>query len=329
MKNILFRFLTMLLYGLTLLLLIATAAAHLGRWDWRADLFSHFVAHYAALALLATIGLLALGRRQWALIATAVFVLQVYQLTPLWHRSHHGKARGAEREKITVLQFNGKFTHPQPENVVDWILFNKSRADVVVLLEVSEKWNKALRRLQKRYPHHAVELRDSPFGIGVFTDLPGASLRLKHIGARKLPAAVLRAVTREKKIPFVLYAAHPTPPISRALSDLRDRDLLIVAGMIASEPQQNKILVGDLNTTQWSPSFKLLAATAGLYDAQEGFGFHPTWPVFGIAKIFGVPIDHTLVSPSIRIVDRIVGPDLKSDHLPVMTIMELSRPQRP
>ncbi len=313
----------MLLYSLTLSLLIATAAVHLGRWDWRADLLSHFVAHYAALALLATIGLLALGRRQWAFIAVVVFILQAYQLTPLWHRFHHGKARGAEREKITVLQFNGKFIHPQPENVVDWILF-KSRADVVVLLEVSDRWSTALRRLEKRYPRHAVELRENPFGIGVFTDLPRASLRLKHIGARKLPAVVLGAATREKKIPFVLYAAHPTPPISRALSELRDRDLLILAGMIASEPQQNKVLVGDLNTTQWSPSFKLLAATAGLYDAQEGFGLHPTWPVFGMAKIFGVPIDHTLVSPSIRVVDRVVGPALKSDHLPVMTTLELA-----
>ncbi len=314
----------MLLYGLTLSLFIATAAAHLGRWDWRADLFSHFVAHYAALALFATIGLLALGQRRWALIATAVFVLQVYQLTPLWHRSPHGKARGAEREKITVLQFNGKFDHPQPENVVDWIIFNKTRADVVVLLEVSERWRSALKRLEKHYPHHAVELRENPFGIGVFTDLPRASLRLKHIGARKLPAVVLGAATREKKIPFVLYAAHPTPPISRALSELRDRDLLILAGMIASEPQQNKVLVGDLNTTQWSPSFKLAAATAGLYDAQEGFGLHPTWPAFGIGGFFGVPIDHTLVSRSVRVVERTVGPDLKSDHLPVMTILELA-----
>lgn len=324
MKNFLVRSLTTLLYGLTLSLLVATAAAHLGRWDWRADLFSHFVAHYAALALLAAVGLLALGRRQWAFIAVVVFVLQVYQLTPLWHRPHHGRARGADREKITVLQFNGKFDHPQPENVVDWIIFNKTRADVVVLLEVSERWRRALKRLEKHYPHHAVELRENPFGIGAFTDLPRASLRLEHIGARKLPAAVLAAATREKKIPFVLYAAHPTPPISRALADLRDRDLLIVAGMIASESPQNKILVGDLNTTQWSPSFKLLAATAGLYDAQEGFGLQSTWPVFGIARFFGVPIDHTLVSPSIRVVDRIVGPDLKSDHLPVMTILELA-----
>ena len=152
MKNILIRFLTMLLYGLTLLLLIATAAAHLGRWDWRAGLFSHFVAHYAALALLATIGLLALGRRHGRSLPQLFFVLQVYQLTPLGIGLITARRGGAEREKITVLQFNGKFTHPQPENVVDWILFNKSRADVVVLLEVSEKWNKALRRLQKRYP---------------------------------------------------------------------------------------------------------------------------------------------------------------------------------
>lgn len=315
----------MLLYGLTLSLLIATAAGHLGRWDWRADLFSHFVPHYAVLGLLAAIGLLALGRRQWAFIAVVVFVFQVYQLTPLWHRSHHGKARGGE--KITIVQFNGKFNHSHPENVVDWIIFNKTRADVVVLLEVSERWRRALKRLEKHYPHHAVELRENPFGIGVFTDLPRASLTLKHIGARKLPAAVLRAVTREKKIPLVLYAAHPTPPISKGLSEARNKDLLTLAGMIASESRQNKILLGDLNTTRWSPWFKLFAATSGLHDAQEGFGFQPTWPAFGLARFFGVPIDHTLVSRSVRVVERTVGPDLKSDHLPAVTILEPGGPK--
>ncbi len=35
--------------------------------------------------------------------------------------------------------------------------------------------------------------------------------------------------------------------------------------------------------------------------------------------LWGIAIDHTLVTPGARIVQREVGPDLGSDHLPVRT----------
>jgi endonuclease/exonuclease/phosphatase (EEP) superfamily protein YafD len=42
--------------------------------------------------------------------------------------------------------------------------------------------------------------------------------------------------------------------------------------------------------------------------------------------VLRIPIDHCLVSPSVAIVDRRVGPPVGSDHLPVFVDFAISGP---
>ena len=84
---------------------------------------------------------------------------------------------------------------------------------------------------------------------------------------------------------------------------------------------RHTIIAGDLNITRWSPWFEVLTGAGGLRDGQEGFGLQTTWPS-RMGRWFGIAIDHTLVSSSIRVVNRTVGPNLGSDHYPVVTTVE-------
>lgn len=79
--------------------------------------------------------------------------------------------------------------------------------------------------------------------------------------------------------------------------------------------------MGDFNMTPWSPKFRQLVADSHLRDTVRGFGLQPTWPAG--APQFWIPIDHVLVSPDILVVDRRVGPDLGSDHYPVIVDIQL------
>jgi endonuclease/exonuclease/phosphatase (EEP) superfamily protein YafD len=75
-------------------------------------------------------------------------------------------------------------------------------------------------------------------------------------------------------------------------------------------------LAADFNITPWSPVFADILEGSGLRDSSLGFGVAPTWlsrPLF-----FGLPIDHILVSPDIKVKNRHVGPDVGSDHFPVI-----------
>jgi endonuclease/exonuclease/phosphatase (EEP) superfamily protein YafD len=77
------------------------------------------------------------------------------------------------------------------------------------------------------------------------------------------------------------------------------------------------VLIGDLNTTMWSPYFSELVKGSGLRDARLGFGLKPTWPM-PLPALFQIPIDHCLVSDDIEVLGVRTGGATGSDHRPMM-----------
>ncbi len=81
------------------------------------------------------------------------------------------------------------------------------------------------------------------------------------------------------------------------------------------------MVVGDLNATRWSAGFAPLIG-AGLRDSATGSGWQPTWPA-GLGAL-GVPIDHVLHSPDLRVVSRAVPAWPGSDHRAVQAVLALT-----
>jgi endonuclease/exonuclease/phosphatase (EEP) superfamily protein YafD len=119
---------------------------------------------------------------------------------------------------------------------------------------------------------------------------------------------------------MVLVGTHPLPPIGEARSALRNDQLRAIAEFL-NQTDARRVLVGDLNTTSWSPHFRELLAAADLVDSRRGFGVQPTW--FALGGLLRLPIDHVLVSPEIEVMSRRIGPDIGSDHRPVIVDLSL------
>ena len=77
-----------------------------------------------------------------------------------------------------------------------------------------------------------------------------------------------------------------------------------------------KLLVGDLNTTMWGASYRDFAESTGLHNTRRGFGLAPSWPTH--LPFAMIPIDHCLVSDNLVVLDTRTGPDVGSDHLPLI-----------
>lgn len=109
-------------------------------------------------------------------------------------------------------------------------------------------------------------------------------------------------------------ATHPLPPAGREYSRWRNeqRDALATYG----QSSQPVLLLGDLNTTPWNCHFRRLLKRSGLRNSARGYGVQPTWP--NLPAPLRIPIDHCLHSDEIFVVDRRVGPDVSSDHYPVI-----------
>jgi len=93
-----------------------------------------------------------------------------------------------------------------------------------------------------------------------------------------------------------------------------------------SKAQQGPLIVaGDFNLTPWSEYFRRAIVDADMHDAALGFGLARSWPA-QFAPV-GMRIDHCWLSPHWRSVAADIGPELGSDHLPLVADLQLLRPQ--
>lgn len=84
--------------------------------------------------------------------------------------------------------------------------------------------------------------------------------------------------------------------------------------------QHNIIAIGDFNSTPWYGAFRKLLHDSELINSQNGFGLQPTWHS-GLPALLRLPIDHCLHSRSFITVDRSIGPNVGSDHLPLLVAL--------
>ncbi len=85
-------------------------------------------------------------------------------------------------------------------------------------------------------------------------------------------------------------------------------------------PNENIILVGDLNSTVYSPNFKLVQSDK-MKDARSGFGLNNSWNAF--IPIFRTNIDQCWVSKKIKVTNFYRGDDIKSDHFPIVAELKI------
>ncbi|NJL72849.1 MAG: hypothetical protein HC888_15485 [Candidatus Competibacteraceae bacterium] len=112
--------------------------------------------------------------------------------------------------------------------------------------------------------------------------------------------------------PVTIIFAHPVIPKDKF--NIRNGELSEIASA-AGNAKTPVIVFGDLNCSPWSYYFAKLLEVGRLSDSERGFGFQPTWTTKWPLPC--IPIDHCLASNRFYAVERVVGPSIGSDHLPV------------
>jgi endonuclease/exonuclease/phosphatase (EEP) superfamily protein YafD len=98
--------------------------------------------------------------------------------------------------------------------------------------------------------------------------------------------------------------------------------VLAELGALAGE-RADVVVLGDLNITESTPRFGELLEAGHLADTRAGRGPMGTWRVI-VPRVYWdlrplrLPIDHVLIGPGLAVLDRRLGPDTGSDHLPVV-----------
>ena len=295
---------------------LPTVATLGARHWWVLDLTSHFRLQYLiGLSVLAL--LLGMGRRWGALaVVSAALLLNTAVVLPLYASAKPVAVAGEPTVRLllsNVLTGNDQFAKVRD-------LIRAADPDLVALQEVDLRWETALAELADRYPHRVAQPRGDNFGIMLLSKLPLEDRQVLDLADIGVPSIWVRF--RLAGQPVRLLTSHPIPPSSAAGTACRNRQLAAVAATLRAEAGP-RILIGDLNTSPWSPVFRQVCAAAGLRDSAQGWGIQPTWPTMSVW--FRVPIDHCLVSPELIVRDRVVGPDVGSDHFPLLVTLALRR----
>jgi endonuclease/exonuclease/phosphatase (EEP) superfamily protein YafD len=284
-----------------------TLAGFLGRWWWVLDLFAN-LRWQLALAAAAVTALAVVTRRRraaaFALLAAAVNAFLV--LPFLFPTAPADPAPESEVLELTFL--NVKI---RAADVTELAAHLRDRNDdVVILAATTGRWADAFAEADSGLTPVMGADFVSGLELTVLVRDPGAAVEVRQLTAEKRSAYVAVDVELEGQLVRIL-GTHPVSPLTPSRAARRDAHLEWLAGEIAgmTEPV---VLFGDLNLTPWSAHFEPFLATAGLRDARREHGLQPSWPAS--MGPLGIPIDHALHSPELRIVDWQLGPSFGSDH---------------
>jgi endonuclease/exonuclease/phosphatase (EEP) superfamily protein YafD len=286
------------LLGLLLPLLSHLLVDSAGTLAWLIDLASHWQWLFL-LGLVVFTGLACWRDMRWAVLLLALPL-------PWLTASAPAPAGDPQAQVFTVASANVHLDSRNTETLAAWLA--QEKPDVVVLLEVSPAYAQGLRTLRD-YPFQHIVAQDSPFGIAVLSRHP---LQQIEVIEDAQGIAHIEAQLQWHGQPVGIIALHPMPPLSPQYHRVRNTKLAALARQAAASGIPT-VLAGDLNATPWSSAFSGLAQL-GLRRAS---GLAATWPAV-LQGVLGLPIDQVLVTQHWAVVARQVGPQLGSDHLPIL-----------
>lgn len=290
--------------GVLAALSVASVAGFFGNLAQLCELASHFRFLYL-LAFIPCLAIL-LCLRFWKIsaffalffITNAAMFLQFYLPTP--HPS-------GTTSHLSLLQVNAWGPKNSHHDEVLALIKEKS-PDLVGVSEITETWVRVLSEGLPDYKYKVIEKRFG--GIALFSRTPISNSRVVYYGPIKRPR--IEATIELGQKPVTIIFAHPVIPKEKF--NIRNGELSKIASA-AGNAKTPVIVFGDLNCSPWSYYFVKLLEVGRLSDSERGFGFQPTWTTKWPFPCF--PIDHCLVSNRFYAVERVVGPSVGSDHLPV------------
>ena len=285
---------------------VFSTAGFFASWWWPFELLCHFRMQYLCLLVLACLILFALRKPIQGLVLLVFVCPNIWVIAPFYQpRSTPGQSAFLARAStINLLTINRK-----SDLVIRFV--EEAKPDVIFFSEYGTFWQSALTPLKRDYPFFAETVRDDNFGFAIFSRHKVDWGQEWHWGR-----ACDVTIPQLGRSPIRIFGAHPVPPSRRRLIELRNSQIDELSEAIAKDMSHPVVVLGDLNSTSWSPAFSRLVERTGLVDTRRGLGVQPSWPSH--QPLMYVPIDHILVSREIEVGNRWIGPNVGSDHLPVV-----------
>ena len=302
------------------LLLIFSLAGYLGRAGKYFELASHFRVQYSLLSLCYLLIFVGVQLWLWALAASFCFFINAIVVLPWLTSRKHAPSRSVRRRNVRIIQANVLYENRRYTPLKK--LVEAEQPDLLVAQEITAEWLGEMESLRETYPHVQAVLRPHAGGIALFSRFPFLECEVLPLGIDSRPG--IRARLKLDDTSISLFTFHPHAPLRRGHFQHRNAQLAAAADQIKTLAAPF-IVIGDLNTTMWSPYFDQLLQAREMINVRQGFGILPTWPLWLLLPFLMLPIDHCFVSPDLAVLQTRIGQRIGSDHLPL--IVDLAIPE--
>jgi endonuclease/exonuclease/phosphatase (EEP) superfamily protein YafD len=288
--------------------LLCTLLSLFGSLHWALDLFTHFRWQYLASCLVAVPWYAWRRSRRmlvWASVSLGVNLALLFG----WIGGAQYDSDSTAEPFLKVVSVNVRTENEEVGKVLDFV--RTADADAVLFMEVDDFWEEGLQPLKAIYPNSRFESRVDNFGIALYTKLEVEKLEIRNPGyAVPIVVATLKKDGRS----FRFVGVHPVPPAGKSNSQYRNEDINAYAAL-ARESEGPMLLVGDLNSSPWSEGMRILTSGS---DLRLGGALNAAMPTWMVGTLVSIPIDHALAQKPLTILRRTIGPEVGSDHRPIV-----------
>lgn len=294
---------------------LASLAGFFGQFGYVTELVSHLRLLYAIGFAPLLLILLCFRQRKMLGIGIALFIINAVPIAQLYFPQAE---TGVETKQtyLTLLQVN--LWGPRNSHYDQVLaLVRRESPDLVGISEITQTWEAKLKEGLPEYPYQVIEKRFG--GIALFSKIPLIEPGVSYFAAIKRPRITTKINIGGELVTVIL--AHPVIP--KWQSEIRNNELKEIATQ-SRDARTPVIVFGDLNCSPWSYYFGKVLEVGRLGDSERGFGLQPTWNARWYFPL--VPIDHCLFTREFLALVREVGPDVGSDHLPVLVKIGMREP---
>ena len=310
---------------LAALVLLLTLLGYLGDAAWWLDVLNQGRMQYLLCSLILAMAILAARAWRWLLVALVAAAVNAGLVAPWFFGSPAGTLGDADRD-LRLMVLNVRGSNEKFDPILE--LLRRDRPDLVVLNEVDPTWLDRIRSLNTGYELY--DATQGKFGILLLSSGQIESVEVETFTERWSPSLVARLDVDGR--PAVLIATHPPAPLDSKTWESRNEHLEDIASYVGglTDPV---LVAGDLNITMWSPHFDELLEKSDLFETRDGYGVQPTFPAsrwgLDLPWPLRVPLDHVLASEEWTVLGCKTGPNVGSDHLPLIVDVALRALDQP
>ena len=301
--------------------LIFSLLGYLGSYFQYFELVSHFRLQYFVVAAIVLVLFILKMDWKWCFLTICCLVINGIEVIP-WYYSGAGESTISTdntAKYLRVLHANVHTNNKEYSRIIK--LINTEKPDLVFLQETDGKWLNAMKEIESEFPFQIFSPRSDNFGIALYSRIPFVDSKIIEDFSQSFLPSIYIEIEVQNKIVSIL-STHPLPPVGVRYFEERNFQLDKVAEFLSNKPHE-KILIGDLNATMWSPYFNKLIQKTGMINVRKGIGILPSWPTN--LPFLKIPLDHCLVGKAIRIVGVKLGDNIGSDHLPLIVDLAIKR----